>query len=55
MPPVERLHSGDYLLIYRRHGAQYDAAARQLRWDGGKPVTAMLELVDRGAALFRIE
>ena len=55
MPRAENLRAGDWILVYRRRGVQYDAATRRLRWDGGAPVAAALELGGDGAALFRVE
>ena len=55
MPRPEVLRPGDYVLIYQRHGTQYDAATKRLRWDGNAAVAAALEASDTGAALFRIE
>ena len=54
MPPASALRSGDYLVVYRRGGVQYEPAERRLRWDGGAPIAAELLLADTGAALFRI-
>ncbi len=53
-PPPSQLHAGDYVVVYQRHGVQYDASQKRLRWDGGAPLPAELLLADRGAALFRI-
>jgi hypothetical protein len=55
LPRAEQVRSGDWLLIYRRPGAQYDPAAKRLRWDGGQPIAAELMLAGDGAALFRAE
>ena len=55
MPRPEVLRPGDYMLIYQRHGTQYDVATKRLRWDGNAPVSAALEASDTGASLFRIE
>lgn len=55
MPRADTLRPGDWLLLYQRRGVQYDSATRRLRWDGGAPVPAKLELAGEGAALFRIE
>ena len=55
LPRADQLRSGDWVLIYRRRGAQYDPAARRLRWDGGPPVPAELMLTGNGAALFRVD
>lgn len=55
LPPVDRLHKGDWIVVYQRHGVQYDAAAHRLRWDGGATVAADLELADHGGALFEVQ
>jgi hypothetical protein len=54
MPPHGAVHAGDYMVVYRRRGVQYDAAEKRLRWDGGPPIPAELVLADSGAAMFRI-
>jgi len=54
MPPVPALRPGDYLVVYRRVGVQYEPADHRLRWDGGEPIAADLLFADAGAALFRI-
>lgn len=54
MPPAPAVRSGDFLVVYRRRGVEYDAAQQRLRWDGGPPVAAELLLADAGAAMFRI-
>jgi hypothetical protein len=54
MPPASALRPGDYLVVYRRAGVQYEPAERQLRWNGGGPLGADLLFADAGAALFRI-
>jgi hypothetical protein len=54
--PPSWMKAGDWLVVYDRHGVQYDAAHRMLRWDGNPPVTAELKLLEpHGAALFQIE
>ncbi|MDE2004630.1 MAG: hypothetical protein KGJ25_13990 [Betaproteobacteria bacterium] len=55
LPPVDRLHPGDWIVVYQRRGVQYDAAARRLRWDGGATVAADLKLADHGGALFEVQ
>ncbi|MHB8496254.1 MAG: hypothetical protein ACYC9Z_01205 [Casimicrobiaceae bacterium] len=55
LPPVDRLHKGDWIVVYQRHGVQYDAAAHRLRWDGGATVAADLKLADHGGALFEVQ
>ena len=54
LPPVDRLHQGDWIVVYQRHGVQYDAVAHRLRWDGGATVAADLKLADHGNALFEV-
>ena len=53
-PPPSLLRPGDYLVVYQRHGIQYDPALQRLRWDGREPVAAELLLTAPGAAAFRI-
>jgi hypothetical protein len=55
LPRADQMRSGDWILIFRRRGAQYDAAAKRLRWDAGAPIAAELKLAGSGAALFRVE
>jgi hypothetical protein len=54
MPPPAALRRGDWVVVYQRRGMQYDAANRQLRWDGLAPVSAEMKFSDAGAALFEI-
>ncbi|MGH8801182.1 MAG: hypothetical protein ACREX6_02655, partial [Casimicrobiaceae bacterium] len=54
MPPADRLHHGDWIVVYQRHGVEYDAATHHLRWAGGKVLTADLKLLDHGGALFEL-
>jgi len=53
LPPADQLHAGDWVLIYRRRGVQYDAARHLLRL-GSAEVPADLKLADQGAALFLV-
>ncbi|MGE5669389.1 MAG: hypothetical protein ACM338_14450 [Betaproteobacteria bacterium] len=55
LPPVDRLHKGDWIVVYQRRGVQYDAAAHRLRWDGGATIGADLKLLDHGGALFQVQ
>jgi hypothetical protein len=55
LPPVDRLHKGDWIVVYQRRGVQYDAAAHRLRWDGGATIGADLKLLDHGGALFEVQ
>ena len=52
VPPVDRLRTGDFIVVYQRKGVQYDAGAQRLRWDGGAVVPVELKLLDGGGALF---
>lgn len=54
MPPADRLHRGDWIVVYQRRGVEYDAATHHLRWEGGKVLTADLKLLDHGGALFEL-
>ncbi len=55
LPPVDRLHQGDWIVVYRRQGVHYDAAAHRLHWDGGETVAAELKLAGDGGALFEVQ
>ena len=55
LPTSDRLKPGDWMLVYRRRGVQFDSAAGKLRWDGGPPVSAQMKLRGEGAALFLIQ
>ena len=52
VPPAERLHAGDWIVVFQRHGVLYDAGQRRLRWDGGATLPVDLKLLDGGDALF---
>ena len=54
LPPASALRPGDWLLVYQRHGIQYDRAEGKVRWEGGQTVSAEPKLVEPGAALFVI-
>jgi hypothetical protein len=55
MPPPTALRPGDYVVVYQRHGMQFNPAESKLRWNGGTPVNADALLVEPGAALFLIK
>ena len=55
LPPARELHAGDWLVVYRRRGVQFDAGRRSLRFDDGATLPAELKLLDHGGALFRIQ
>ena len=54
MPPAAALRPGDWVLVYQRHGVQYDAAQHLLRWGPADIVTADVKLTAPGAALFLV-
>ncbi len=54
LPPVNRLHEGDWIVVYQRRGVEYDAALHRLRWEGGATIPAELRLLDHGGALFEV-
>jgi hypothetical protein len=55
LPNPSQLHSGDWLVVYRRRGVQYDPSQQRLRWEGNEPVRAALKLAREGGALFEIQ
>jgi hypothetical protein len=55
IPAPQWMRPGDYIVVYQRHGIQFDAVEGRLRWDGNAPVAAELLHVERGAALFRLK
>ena len=54
MPDASNLRGGDYLVVFRRKGVQFDPAQKKLRWDGGTPVDAELLFAESGGAVFAI-
>ncbi len=54
MPDASKLRAGDYLVVFRRKGVQFDPALKKLRWDGGTPVDAELLFAESGGAVFAI-
>jgi hypothetical protein len=54
LPPASSFHAGDWLLVFQRHGVQFDRTQGKLRWDGNQTVNAELKLLEPGAALFLI-
>ncbi len=52
VPPVDRLRTGDFIVVYQRKGVQYDPGGQRLRWDGGAVVPVELKFLDGGGALF---
>ena len=53
LPPAGQLRPGDWVVVYRRRGVQYDAARHRLRL-GGAEIPADLKLAEQGAALFLV-
>jgi hypothetical protein len=54
LPDAAKLRDGDYLVVFRRKGVQFDAAQKKLRWDGGQPVDAEVLFAESGGAVFAI-
>jgi hypothetical protein len=52
LPAPSAMRPGDWILVFRRRGIQFDRAQSKLRWDGNAPVNAEVKLVEPGAALF---
>jgi hypothetical protein len=55
VPPANQLRAGDWLVVYQRHGVQYDAARHSIRFDDGATVAAEVKLIDHGGALFLVQ
>ena len=55
LPPADKLHAGDWLVVFQRRGVQYDAALHRVRWAGDVTVPAEIKLLDHGNALFEIQ
>ena len=53
-PAPGMLKSGDFVLVWRRPGAQFDPAKGSVRFDNGLELPASALLVERGSALFAI-
>ena len=55
LAPAESMRPGDWILVYRRRGIQYNEVLQTLQWDGGTPIKADLKLTGPdGAALFLV-
>jgi len=54
LPNAASFRAGDWLLVYRRRGMQFDKAQGRIRWDDGQTLAAEAKLVEPGAALFLI-
>jgi hypothetical protein len=54
MPDATKLRGGDYLVVFRRKGVQFDPAQKKLRWDGGRPLDAEMLFAEGGGAVFAI-
>ncbi|MFO1311851.1 MAG: hypothetical protein U1F41_07245 [Burkholderiales bacterium] len=54
LPQAGALRPGDYVVVYRRRGVQYNKEARRIRFEGGDSVDAELILFEPGAAVFKI-
>jgi len=54
MPDAAKLRGGDYLVVFRRKGVQFDPAQKKLRWDGGQALDAEILFAEGGGAVFAI-
>jgi len=54
IPAPGWMRPGDYIVVYRRRGVQFDPASGRLRWDNQEPVHAELLLAESGGALFKL-
>ena len=54
LPGSARCKPGEYIVVFRRNGVQYDPARQLLRWDEQPPLKAELLLAEGGKAAFRI-
>ena len=54
LPAAAQFQPGDWLLVYRQRGIEFDKAKGKIRWDGNQTVDAELKLLEPGAALFLI-
>lgn len=54
LPDATAFHPGDWILVFRRHGIQFDKTLGKIRWEGNQTVNAELKLLEPGAALFVI-
>jgi len=54
LPRASSLRPGDYILVYRRRGLQFNAEEKKLRLEGGDPVAAEAVLVEPGAVLLKV-
>jgi len=54
LPAPGWMHPGDYVVVYRRRGIQFDPSNGHLRWDNQEPVRAELLLAESGGALFKV-
>jgi hypothetical protein len=52
LPRASTFHPGDWILVFRQRGIQFDKAQGRMRWDDGQTVDAELKLLEPGAALF---
>lgn len=54
LPASAQCKPGEYIVVFRRHGVQYDRAEQMLRWDDQPPVRAQLLLAHLGNAVFKL-
>jgi hypothetical protein len=54
LPAAGLYKPGEYIVVFRRHGVQFDRAQEMLSWDGQPPLHAKLLLAHLGNALFKL-
>jgi len=54
LPLAAQVKPGDYIVVFRRHGVQFDLDKKTLRWDDQPPVPAQLLLAHLGNAMFKL-
>ena len=54
LPSPERCKPGEYIVVFRRHGVQYDPEKKTLTWDQHTPVPVDILIAHQGNAAFRI-
>lgn len=54
LPGAALCRPGEFIVVFRRNGVQYDPARQLLRWDDQPPLKAELLMAEAGKAAFRL-
>jgi hypothetical protein len=54
LPPPEKCKPGEYIIVFRRRGVQYDPVQQTLSWDKQAAVPVEILIAHQGNAAFRI-